>query len=37
MNLNMPQRAIPFFQKVLELNPDAVEAHVRLGLALYYA
>ena len=31
MNLNMPQRAIPFFQKVLELNPDAVEAHVRLG------
>ena len=31
MNLNMSQRAIPFFLKVLELNPDAVEAHVRLG------
>ena len=31
MDLNMPQRAIPFFQKVLELNPDTVEAHVRLG------
>lgn len=31
MNLNISQRAIPFFLKVLELNPDAVEAHVRLG------
>ena len=31
MNLNMSQRAIPFFLKVLELNPDAVEAHLRLG------
>ena len=31
MDLNVPQRAIPFFLKVLELNPDAVEAHVRLG------
>lgn len=31
MDLNMPQRAVPFFLKVLELNPDTVEAHVRLG------
>ncbi len=31
MNLNMSDRAIPYFLKVLELNPDAVEAHVRLG------
>ena len=31
MDLNMPQRAIPFFLKVIELNPNAVEAHVRLG------
>ena len=31
MNLNMPEQAIPLFQKVLELNPNAVEAHVRLG------
>ena len=31
MDLNVPQRAVPFFLKVLELNPDAVEAHVRLG------
>ena len=31
MNLNMSERAIPFFLKVLELNPDAVEAHLRLG------
>ena len=31
MNLNMSERAMPFFLKVLELNPDAVEAHVRLG------
>jgi len=31
MDLNMSQRAIPFFLKILELNPDAVEAHVRLG------
>ena len=31
MNLNMSERAIPFFQKVLELNSDAVEAHLRLG------
>ena len=31
MDINVPQRAVPFFLKVLELNPDAVEAHVRLG------
>ncbi|MXV85622.1 tetratricopeptide repeat protein [Candidatus Poribacteria bacterium] len=31
MDLNMPQRAIPFFLKVIERNPNAVEAHVRLG------
>ena len=31
MDLNMPQRAIPFFLKVIEHNPNAVEAHVRLG------
>lgn len=31
MDLNVPQRAIPFFLKVLELKPDTVEAHVRLG------
>ena len=31
MDLNMSQRAIPFFLKVLELNPDVVEAHLRLG------
>ena len=31
MNLDKPQRAIPLFEKVLELNADAVEAHVRLG------
>ena len=31
MDLNVPQRAVPFFLKVLELNPNAVEAHVRLG------
>ena len=31
MNLNMSERAIPFFLKVLALNPDTVEAHVRLG------
>ena len=31
MNLNMSERAIPFFLKILELNPDAVEAHLRLG------
>ena len=27
----MPEHAIRLFEKVLELNPDAVEAHVRLG------
>ena len=31
MDLNIPQRAIPFFLKVIEHNPNAVEAHVRLG------
>ena len=31
MDLNMPQRAIPYFLKVIERNPNAVEAHVRLG------
>jgi tetratricopeptide (TPR) repeat protein len=31
MDLNMPQRAIPFFLKVIEHNPNAVEAYVRLG------
>ena len=31
MNLNMSRQAIPFFLKVLELNPETVEAHVRLG------
>ena len=34
MNLNTPQRAIPLFEKILELKPDTpdtVEAHVRLG------
>lgn len=31
MDINVPQRAVPFFLKVLELNPDTVEAHVRLG------
>lgn len=31
MDLNMPQRAVPFFLKVIERNPNAVEAHVRLG------
>ena len=31
MDLNMPQRAIPFFLKVIERSPNAVEAHVRLG------
>ena len=31
MNLNMSERAIPVFLKILELNPDAVEAHLRLG------
>lgn len=31
MDLDMPQRAIPYFLKVIERNPNAVEAHVRLG------
>ena len=31
MELNIPNRAIPMFQKVIELNPDIIEAHVRLG------
>ncbi len=31
MDINQPQRAIPLFNKVLVLDLNAVEAHVRLG------
>ena len=31
MNLHKPEQAIPLFEKVLERNPNTVEAHVRLG------
>ena len=31
MELNQPKRAIPLFHKVLQLNPNTIEAHVRLG------
>jgi tetratricopeptide (TPR) repeat protein len=34
--LNEPDNAIPQYRKALELNPNSVEAHQRLGFFLYH-